>query len=110
MDLNIVVVCGRLAAPTEIRVFDSGTRLARFLLTVRADAPRSRVDVLPVTLWDPPDDLVDSPPEPGDGLWISGSIQRRFWDGPDGRRSRLEIVANHVAPRLPEAVAGARGG
>lgn len=102
MDLNIVVVCGRLAAPPEIRVFDSGTRLARYLVTVRTDAPRSRVDVLPVTLWDPPDDVVEAMPEPGRRIWASGCVQRRFWDGPDGRRSRLEIVAHHVDLRPSE--------
>ena len=29
MDLNLVVVSGRLAAPPEIRQFESGSRLAR---------------------------------------------------------------------------------
>lgn len=96
MDLNLVVLCGRLATDAEVRVFDSGTRLIRYLVTVRTDHPRSRVDVIPVTLWDPPAELVDDPGEKGSRIWACGSVQKRFWESPDGRRSRLEVVAEQV--------------
>lgn len=99
MDLNLVVLAGRLAAPPEIRQFESGSRLVRYLLTVRSEEPTRRVDVVPVTLWDPPDELIDADPQPGSRLWIAGSVQRRFWSESEGRRSRLEIVADQVCPR-----------
>lgn len=102
MDLNLVVLAGRLAAPPEFRQFESGATLARYLLTVRADEPASRVDVIPVTLWDPPDELVDDDPAPGDRLWIAGSVQRRFWSAEEGRRSRIEVVAEQVCRREPD--------
>ena len=35
MDLNLVVLCGRLASPGQLRVFESDTRLLRLLITVR---------------------------------------------------------------------------
>ncbi len=98
MDCNLVVLCGRLAAPPEIRQFESGSRLVRYLVTVRTDDPR-RIDVIPVTRWDPPDDLIDADPAPGRRLWVAGAVQRRFWSGSDGRRSRLEIVADQVCLR-----------
>jgi single-stranded DNA-binding protein len=98
MDLNLVVLCGRLAAPVEIRAFEGGSRLARYLVTVRSEEPR-RVDVLPVTLWDPPEALVDANPAPGRALWVAGSVQRRFWSGAEGRRSRVEVVAEQVCLR-----------
>ena len=59
MDLNLVVLCGRVAVEPELKTFDSGSRLIRLLVTVRSDVPRRRVDVVPVTMWDPPDELVD---------------------------------------------------
>lgn len=96
MDLNLIVLCGRLAVDAELRVFDSGARLIRYLVTVRVDYPRSRVDVVPVTLWDPPDDLVDEPGFKGERVWVCGSVQRRYWEGSDGRRSRIEVVAEQV--------------
>ncbi len=97
MDLNLVVLFGRLAAPPELRVFESGAHLLRFLVTVRSDSPRARVDVVPVTYWDPPDDLAGL--EVGSRVWITGAVQRRFWDGVEGRRSRLEVVASQLTPR-----------
>lgn len=104
MDLNLVVLCGRVTAPPELRVLDSGTRLLRVLLSVRSDEPRRRLDVIPVTLWDPPDDTVSADLEPGTVLWVTGSVQRRFWESPEGRRSRLEVVAAQVSVRrLAEA-------
>ena len=99
MDLNLVVLDGRLAAPPEIRRFEQGGRLARYLITVRSEEPRRRVDVVPVVLWDPPDDLLDAEPAPGMPVWVSGAVQRRFWSGPEGRRSRLEVVADQVCLR-----------
>lgn len=109
MDLNLIVLCGRLSADPELRVFDSGARLIRYLVTVRADAPRKRVDVVPVTLWDPPDDLVDEPGEKGERVWICGSVQRRFWESPDGRRSRIEVVAEQVTLKEAEELAPVAG-
>lgn len=102
MDLNLVVVSGRLAAPPEIRQFESGARLARYLVTVRSEEPARRVDVLPVTMWDPSAELLDAEPVPGSRLWVAGSVQRRFWSGSDGRRSRIELVADQVCLREEE--------
>lgn len=96
MDLNLVVLGGRLAAPPELRVFDSGMRLMRYLVAVRSER---RMDVLPVTLWNPSDAHVETMDVAGDRVWVAGSVQRRFWDGTDGRRSRLEIVACEVKVR-----------
>lgn len=96
-DLNLVVICGRLAAPAEVRTFDSGVQLIRFLVTTRVDQPRRRVDVIPATLWDPPEDLVANLPARGERVWICGALQRRYWETPTaGRQSRVELVAEQV--------------
>ncbi|GBE22639.1 MAG TPA: hypothetical protein ENH00_12370 [Actinobacteria bacterium] len=102
MDLNLVVLCGRLASPGELREFESGTCLLRLLITVRTEEPRRRVDVVPVTLWDPDEDLVEAVRESGIRIWVAGAVQRRFWADPEGRRSRLEVVADQVTVRKRE--------
>ncbi len=102
MDLNLIVLCGRLATDPEIRVFDSGTRLVRYLVTLRVDHPRKRVDVIPVTLWDPDEEIVEEPGEKGDRIWVCGAVQRRYWESPDGRRSRVEVVAEQVTLRVDD--------
>lgn len=96
MDLNLIVLCGRLAVDAELRVFDSGTRLIRYLVIVRVDFPSRRTDVIPVVLWDPPHDLLDAPGLKGERIWVCGSVQRRYQDRPEGRRSGVEVVAEQV--------------
>lgn len=96
MDLNLVVICGRLAADPELRVFDSGSRMLRFLVVVRSKRPQSRVDVIPVTLWDPPDEVLGDQRAREDRIWAVGAIQRRYWEASDGRRSRIEVIAEQV--------------
>lgn len=99
MDLNLIVLAGRLAAEPEIRTFESGATLMRLLVTVRSEEPRRRLDVIPVVQWNPdPDDLRDSPMR-GRAVWVAGAVQRRFWSAGAGRTSRIEIVAHEVAIR-----------
>lgn len=99
MDLNMIVICGKLATDPEVKEFESGAKLIRFVVTVKIEHPRKRLDVIPVTLWDPDEDLLASLPTRDDRLWVVGSIQRRYWESPDGRRSRLEVVAEKVDTR-----------
>lgn len=108
MDMNIVVLFGKLAAPPELRTFESGSRFVRSLITVRSAAPRRRVDVVPVILWDPSgDDPLLSAPA-GTNVFAVCSVQRRFWTVGDTRQSRLEIVARHIeVEEASEIVAGA---
>jgi single-stranded DNA-binding protein len=94
MDLNLVVIAGRLAAAPEIRVFDGGATLVRYLVTTRTEEPRGRIDVVPAVLWDADEDAIQF--ERGDRIWIAGSVQRRFWSDDHSRRSRIEVVAHHV--------------
>ena len=110
MDLNLVVLCGRLATDAELREFDSGARLIRYLVTTRVDYPRKRTDVIPVTLWNPPDELVDEPGLKAERVWVCGSAQRRYWESPDGRRSRIEVVAEQVNFKDVEELEPARPG
>ena len=103
MDLNLVVICGRLASPGELQEFESGSRLLRLLITLRTEEPRRRIDVVPVTLWNPEEDLVEAVKERGVRIWAVGAVQRRFWGDFEGRRSRIEIVAHEVTVHEPES-------
>jgi len=96
MDMNLTVLAGKLAAPPEMRQFESGSCLVRSLVTVRSSSPRRRVDVIPVTLWDPPSDHEILKAAAGRPVWVVGTVQRRFWSAGEARQSRLEVVAHHV--------------
>lgn len=96
MDLNIIVLAGHLAAKPEVRTFPSGSSTVRYLVTTRSEVPRRRVDVIPVTLWDPGERTHEPLPERGTPVWVAGAVQRRFWSSGDGTRSRIEVVAHDV--------------
>lgn len=106
MDLNLVVLCGRVATEPELRAFESGASLLRILLTIRTEQPRARVDLIPVIVWDPPDRLTDGSIASGDRIWVSGMLRRRFWtdSDSDNKRSRVEVIAQQVTPVNGEEV------
>ncbi len=101
MDVNEVRLCGRIASAPEVRVFDSGTQRVRFLVASRVDEPRSRIDVIPVTMWNPNDDQIPGQLVVSDRVWVTGSVQRRLHDGPQGRRSSLEVIGHEVTTSEP---------
>lgn len=103
MDLNLVVLCGRLAAPPEVAHRETEAPLVRWLITVREEEPR-RVDVIAVEQWNPPADLLAAidagEAAPGTPVWACGSVQRRYTETPIGeRRSRVQVVADQVCLR-----------
>ena len=108
MDLNLVVMAGRLAADPEFKTFASGAELVKLLVTVRSTEPRRRIDVIPVTLWEPSADSDVRDLVRGDGVWLAGSVQRRFWAAEAGRTSRVEVVAHEITRRaMTEEVSNA---
>ena len=100
-DLNLVFICGRVATAPDLRHDDTGTRQLRLLVTMRSDQPRRRIDVLPVTVWDPEDHLVDPGLPVGARVMVAGMVQRSLTKGPEGRSSRLEVIGLHVAVHIP---------
>ena len=92
MDMNVVVIGGRLAAGPEVRTLGDGATLVRYLIAARSDEPRRRIDVVPVVLWDA--DERATALERGDAVWVTGSVQRRFWSDDQNRRSRIDSTAS----------------
>jgi single-stranded DNA-binding protein len=90
--LNLSVVCGPCSAAPEIRVLESGTRLAT--LAVRCPAGDDRATSVPVTVWDPPAwvELL----EPGDAVVVVGKLRRRFYQRPGGVGSRVDVEAELI--------------
>ncbi|MFQ5518263.1 MAG: single-stranded DNA-binding protein [Acidimicrobiia bacterium] len=106
MDLNLVVLAGRVVAPPEARETTSGERMVRYLIATARDRPPARLDVIPVTVWSPERSGGDTLPAVGGRVWVTGSVQRRFHGSVAGRRSVIEVVAGQVACR-PEDDAAA---
>ena len=90
--VNLTVVCGPCSGAPELRVLESGTRLAS--LAVRCPAGGDRATSVPVTVWDPPA-WVESL-QPGDAVVVVGTLRRRFYQRPGGVGSRVDVEAELI--------------
>jgi single-stranded DNA-binding protein len=93
--LNLAVLCGPCSGPAEVRVLESGTRLAT--LAVRCPTgpgADERATSVPVTVWDPPAWVETL--AAGDTVVVVGRMRRRFYQRPGGVGSRVDVEAELV--------------
>ena len=90
--VNLSVVCGPCSAAPEVRVLESGTRVAS--LAVRCPSGDERATSVPVTVWDPPA-WVEAL-EPGDAVVVVGRLRRRFYQRPGGVSARVDVEAELI--------------
>jgi hypothetical protein len=93
--LNLAVLCGPCSGPAEVRVLESGTRLAT--LAVRCPAgpgADERATSVPVTIWDPPAWVETL--AAGDPVVVVGRMRRRFYQRPGGVGSRVDVEAELI--------------
>jgi hypothetical protein len=92
--LNLAVLRGVCSAPPEIRLMESGRRLAS--LSLRTRGPAAHATSVPVTVWNPPTwvEALDT----GDALVVVGTVHRRFFRTSDGSRgAKAEVEASYVS-------------
>jgi single-stranded DNA-binding protein len=96
--VNLSLVCGPCSGPAEVRVLESGTRLATLAVRCPAGAATGSADEratsVPVTVWDPPA-WVESL-DAGDVVIVVGRMRRRFYQRPGGVGSRVDLEADLV--------------
>ena len=78
--VNLGVVCGPCSSAPEIRVLESGTRVAT--LSVRCPTDGGPATSVPVTVWNPPAWIESL--EPGEPVVVVGRLRRRFYQRPGG--------------------------
>jgi single-stranded DNA-binding protein len=90
--VNLSVVCGPCSTAPEIRVLESGTRMAT--LSVRCPTESGPATSVPVTVWNPPAwvELL----EPGDTVIVVGRLRRRFYQRPGGVGSRVDVESELI--------------
>jgi single-stranded DNA-binding protein len=92
--VNLSVVRGPVSVPPEIRVLESGTRVAT--LAVRTAGADGKATSVPVTVWDPPSWVETL--EPGDVVVVVGRVRRRFFrTAVGGRGAKTEVEADALA-------------
>jgi single-strand DNA-binding protein len=94
--VNLGVLCGPCSTVPELRVLESGTRLASLAVRCPAGArAEDRATSVPITVWDPPAWLDTL--EAGEEIVVVGRLRRRFYQRPGGVRSRVDVEAEYIA-------------
>lgn len=105
---NEVRLVGRLSESRERRVLPSGDEVLALIVAV--DRPDGGVDAIPVQVGPAPGpgrrptsrqvgrrELAASERLPvGATVEVTGSLRRRWWAGPTGGQSRVEVTADSV--------------
>jgi single-strand DNA-binding protein len=93
--VNLGVLCGPCSTAPEVRVLESGTRLATLAVRCPAGAHADeRATSVPVTVWNPPA-WIDTL-EAGEEVVVVGRLRRRFYQRPGGVGSRVDVEAAYI--------------
>ena len=92
--VNVGVLRGPCSGPAEIRVLESGTRLATLAVRCPVGGVEERATSVPVTVWNPPA-WIDTV-EAGTDVVVVGRLRRRFYQRPGGVGSRVDLEADLI--------------
>ena len=93
--LNDCLLRGRVSSPATDRELPSGEHVVEFRLIITRDT-REGVDTLDVASWSAKSRRSALSLKAGEWVEVSGSVRRRFWQGPAGLASRWQIEAESI--------------
>ena len=93
--LNDCLLRGRVSALALDGELPSGEHVVEFRLIVTR-AEREGVDTLDIAAWSGKTRRTALSLKPGEWVEVSGSIRRRFWQGPAGLASRWQIEGESI--------------
>lgn len=105
LNLNKVVLCGRLTADPELKQTASGIAVVTFTLAVNrrfqarsADAQQQQqADFITLVAWRQTAEFISKFFKKGSALCVTGSIQTRSWqDNQNQRRYATEVVVDEA--------------
>lgn len=105
LNLNKVVLCGRLTADPELKQTTSGIAVVSFTLAVNRrfqskttdGAQAQQADFISVVAWRQTAEFISRYFHKGSALCITGSIQTRSWQDQQGqKRYATEVVADEA--------------
>ncbi len=116
MTANSVTLVGNITRDPELRFTPSGQANASFGLAVnrvwndrQTNEKKEAVSFFDVVCWREMAENVSESLSKGARVVVTGRLEQRSWDGPDGdRRSKIEVIADEVGPSLRWATAEVR--
>ena len=103
MNLNKVILAGRLTADPELRTTPSGTHVVSFSIatnrnwTTKDGERKEETEFHNIVAWGRQADIVNQFLKKGSLILVEGRLQTRSWEGKDGQSRRTtEIIAERV--------------
>lgn len=104
MDLNKVMIIGRLTRDPEVKTIASGQTVASFSIATnrtwtdrQSSEKKSQTEYHNVVAWRKLADIIGQYLQKGSQVYIEGYLQTRSWDDQAGqKRYRTEIVADNM--------------
>jgi single-strand DNA-binding protein len=110
---NNVTVCGNLVRSAELRFTSGGQATCTFGVAVnrrwqnkQTQEWEEAVSFFDVVAWRELAENIAESLDRGDRVVVTGRLEQRTWESPEGeKRSKVEIIADDVAPSLRWATA-----
>src|SRR3989338_1680526 len=103
MDLNKVMLIGRLTRDPEIRTTHNGTNVASFSVatgfswTDQQGQKKEQTEFHNVVAWRKLADIIGQYLKKGSQVYLEGRLTTRSWEGQDGKKNyRTEIVVDNM--------------
>lgn len=104
LNLNKVILCGRLTADPELKQTPSGIAVVRFTLAINRRATKNadgsqnqQADFISVVAWRDRAEFISRYFRKGSALCVTGSIQTSNWTDQQGqKRYATEVVADEA--------------
>lgn len=103
MDLNKVMIIGRLTRDPEMRTTPAGANVCSFSVatgfswTDQAGQKKEQTEFHNVVAWRKLAEIIVQYLKKGSQVYIEGRLQTRSWDGNDGKKNyRTEIIAENM--------------
>jgi single-strand DNA-binding protein len=101
IDLNLVVLIGRLTRDAELKYTTGGTAVCKFSVAVNRrrkvnDQWEDEANFFDVTLFGKQGETLNQYLLKGKQVGISGELRQERWEKDGQTRSRVEIVANNI--------------
>src|SRR3990167_5561270 len=108
MYLNKALLIGNLTRDPELRSLPSGVKVCSFSLATnriwkdKNGARQESTDYHNVVVFGKQAESVSQYLKKGSSVLVEGRMQTRSWDAPEGKKYRMEIVADNIqfGPRL----------
>lgn len=117
LELNKVMVVGRLTRDPEARQLPSGSTVVNFSIAVNRRRKDTRTNdyvdetsFFDVSAWERQAEFVQQYFSKGKAIFVEGRLEQRRWEQDGQKRSKVEIRADRVTFAETKAESEARGG